>query len=141
MGCDGCPLFPTVAHVMGDLIRFLQQQGIAPDRAKSTIVRVCRDLTLTGMQQRRKALADRIVTLLGARSNLRRQLERRISSHIHCYAATLHLRWAGNQLKPDKKVNKGLAPFFEKVTTFRSRMLKAAQWPNLKGTARVDKPW
>lgn len=56
-----------------------------------------------------------------------------------CYAGTLHQRFGG--------VTPGYAPTFEQVTNFPGRMLKAANWADMKGTkrdktdTRPAKPW
>lgn len=51
----------------------------------------------------------------------------------HCYAGTLH------QLRGGKV--KGYARDFLTPELFPGRMGKAAAWPDLRGTARPDKPW
>lgn len=50
-----------------------------------------------------------------------------------CYAGTLHRRFGG--------VTPGYAPRFEQVTMFPGRMTQAADWSDLMGKPRLDKPW
>jgi len=50
-----------------------------------------------------------------------------------CYAGVLHRRFG--------KSIKGYAPSFEQVTLFPGRMATAAQWRDLSGQCRPDKPW
>jgi protein gp37 len=141
MGCDGCPLFPNISIVRADLARFTSSHGTEFAKANELLSRLTAGMSLTDMQHQRTTLAAALTAEFGWQASVRRLFERRISSHIHCYAATLHLRWGGNRLKPDKKVNSGLSPFFEQVTKFPGRMAQAAAWESLYGIARPDKPW
>jgi protein gp37 len=50
-----------------------------------------------------------------------------------CYAGMLHVRFGG--------ATPGYAPTFEEVTHFPGRMAEAANWPDLTGQRRSDKPW
>lgn len=51
----------------------------------------------------------------------------------NCYAGTLHARFGG--------ITPGYAPSFEEVTLFPGRVEAAANWPDLLGQPRPDKPW
>lgn len=50
-----------------------------------------------------------------------------------CYAGSLHVRFGKN--------NPGYASTFEDVTQYPGRMAEAAQWSDLTGKHRRDKPW
>ncbi len=50
-----------------------------------------------------------------------------------CYAGILHARFGG--------VTKGYSPVFEELTLWPGRMTEAAEWPDLTGRARKEKPW
>jgi protein gp37 len=50
-----------------------------------------------------------------------------------CYAGVLHDRYGGK--------TKGYSPTFGEVTTWAGRMKKAAEWSDLSGIHRPDKPW
>jgi protein gp37 len=51
----------------------------------------------------------------------------------HCYAGTLHARWAGK--------NKGWPESFDKPKLFLNRLDEMLRWSDLTGTDRPDKPW
>lgn len=50
-----------------------------------------------------------------------------------CYAGTLHDRYGGS--------NSGFSPRFNVLTKYPGRMEKAANWPDLTGKPRPEKPW
>lgn len=141
MGCEGCPLFPNLNAVLSDLVQFVCLQGADPVRAGDLVAQAVKGLSLTSIHQMREVICAGIAGKLGWNGAQRRLMERRISSQVHCYAAMLHLRWAGNRSKPDKKVKPGFAPVFEEVKHFPGRMAAAAKWKPLQDTKRPDKPW
>lgn len=51
----------------------------------------------------------------------------------HCYAGTLHTRWAGK--------NKGWPAAFDQPKLFLHRLKEMLRWSDLTGTERPDKPW
>jgi protein gp37 len=50
-----------------------------------------------------------------------------------CYAGAMHVRRGGK--------TKGFSPTFEELTTWPGRMARAANWKDLTGMVREDKPW
>ena len=71
----------------------------------------------------------------------RQHLERFIKAQFQCYAGLLHLRHGTNPLQPDKAPSDGYGESFREPTFFRGRMAEAANWSNLKGKPRPNKPW
>ena len=52
---------------------------------------------------------------------------------LHCYAGTLHERWAGK--------NKGWPDAFDKPKLFLHRLDEMLRWSDLTGKSRPEKPW
>ncbi|MEX2577540.1 MAG: hypothetical protein WD342_00670 [Verrucomicrobiales bacterium] len=64
-----------------------------------------------------------------------------IEREITCYAAKDHLKRGHSLLDPNRDVNSGYAPTFERITRYEGRVAAAAQWRDLLGTTAPDRPW
>lgn len=145
MGCGGCPLWPTPAALRKALAEELAQHGVPAPEAARLLDGALDGLTATDVYQRRRAIAAKLERQAGpgARNGrrMRGALQDCIERLFSCYAGKLHCNKGLNGEKPDKWVNKGYAPTFERVTCFAGRMAKMARKRDLTGQPRPGKPW
>jgi len=161
MGCGGCELFPEsprkvmeavdqairevdgewvagkAAEIMTDLIHEQVQKiqnhpGFKPGNHLDK-------LTNTNIWHLREAFNQRLKSEYS--EAVAEAALHEIGQQVTCYAATLHLNKGYSILNPDRKVNRGYAPTFERMTKFRGRVAKMSKMPDLFGTADPFAPW
>jgi len=142
MGCDGCPLFPTVGRIKAAVGAVMAKYGIKSGEAGIPGVNGLGKMSASEVYFRRKEIAAKVAKrFAGEAGKLANEVERAVASGFACYAGVLHLRHGKDPSKPGKKTNKGYAPSFEQVTPFTGRMADMAGMRDLAGVARPGKPW
>ncbi|HPA20386.1 MAG TPA: DUF5131 family protein [Verrucomicrobiae bacterium] len=143
MGCGGCPLWPTPAALRKAPAAELAQHGVPAQEAQRLLDGALDGLTATDVYQRRRAIAAKLERQAGpgARNGrrMRGALQACIERPFSCYAGKLHCNKGLNGEKPDKKISKGYAPTFERVTCFPGRMAEMARKADLAGKPRPDR--
>lgn len=141
MGCEGCPLWPTPAALKKALAEALARYGARAGDARRFAAGALAGLTATDAYQRREAIARDLALRAGCRerkevARAEAELKAAIERPFVCYAGVLHCHKGLDATKPDKRVNRGYAPTFERVTRFPGRMAKMAKRPDLAGLPR-----
>lgn len=153
MGCPGCELYPSPAHVLKSIDDALAITGVTIKSRphletlidahyasiKHPLPGHRNEITTTNISHFRELLCDTITKLHGRSAGITAM--NAIKKSITCYAGKLHLNRAANILSPGRGLNKGYAPTFEQPTAFGGRMAEAAAWPDLLGTNNPEKPW
>lgn len=157
MGCGGCELFPAPGPILEALDELLIAQlgdGWTTGRARQVIVKLIDDawsaidvpeighinhVTTTNIYHLRKRFGVWIADRFNKETSAAAVAV--IEAYIKCYAAKLHLNKGYSIVNPCRKPNVGYAPTFEQVSTYEGRMGRAANWSDLLGKARADKPW
>ena len=160
MGCLGCELYPTPQKILAAIDRACLQAGITgwiKGTAKELFCEVLdhvwselertnsgagsghqNGLTTTNLRHLRKRMklaAQRFSPQAG------KLIQTTIEKNLKCYAAQLHANRGFDLLNPQRTVNVGHAPTFETITHFPGRAEAAAQWSDLAGIERLEKPW
>lgn len=142
MGCDGCPLYPTVTGLRLAVGAALVEKGIPAEDAMRLAEAHVDPVFPSTTYHGRRQIAEAICGDAGlGRIRDRADLVRAIATPFRCYAGTLHLRHGKNPFDPEKRTNAGYAPTFEQVTAFPGRMERMARSRDLSGTRRPNKPW
>lgn len=157
MGCGGCELYPgpgsilealdqlLIVQLPGDWSKGRTREVIAGliDGAISVIgtpaIGHIDKVTTTNIYHLRKQFGAWIAGRFNKATS--EVAVGAIEAHIKCYAAKLHLNKGYSIVNPYRKPNPGYAPTFEQVTLYEGRINQAAEWSDLYGQARPDKPW
>ena len=161
MGCLGCELYPTPQKILAAIDRACLQAGITgwtSVTAKALFGELLdhvwselegtdsgpgpghrKGLTTTNIRHLRKRLKRAATERFSAKAG--RLIQDTIERNLKCYAAQLHANRGFDLLNPQRDVNVGHAPTFESITHFPGRTEAAAQWSDLSGTEREEKPW
>ena len=154
MGCDGCELWPTINQLASAIARRMSEESGSKEDKEQEQRKQIRELLErmdlpSDVYHARHGIAASAVAAslpLAVKRGERRLLEKlvveTIAAQFKCYAGMLHL-WRGvNDTKPQKKVNSGYAPKFERMRRYPGRMREAVRWSDLGRTHnRPDKPW
>lgn len=161
MGCLGCELYPTPQKILAAIDRaclHARINGWTSGTAKTLFGELLdevwseleatdagpgeghqKKLTTTNIRHLRKRLKHRVTELFSVKAG--RLVEATINRSMKCYAAQLHANRGYDLLNPEREANVGYAPTFEEITLFPGRTKVAAQWSDLTGTDRLEKPW
>lgn len=150
MGCGGCELFPSPRSIHRSLDLELAKHGSWPagtslqlftalaDEARGPCSRTS-GVSTTNIWHLRESFCIEIAKRLGRGAGKAADVV--ISSAITCYAAKLHLNKAASITNPTRKVNKGYAPVFDRLTRFPGRVAAMARQPDLGSNPDPEKPW
>lgn len=161
MGCLGCELYPTPEKLLAAIDRACLLAGISgwtKGTAKSLFGEVLTQvwgtleesetgpgeghqngLSTTNLRHLRKRMKRRASELFSTKAG--RLILATIEKSLKCYAAQLHANRGFDLENPQRDVNVGYAPTFETITLFPGRTKVAAQWSDLTGIERGEKPW
>ena len=161
MGCLGCELYPTPEKLLAAIDRACLLAGISgwtKGTAKSLFGEVLTQvwgkleasetgpseghqngLSTTNLRHLRKRMKRRASELFSAKAG--RLIQATIEKSLKCYAAQLHANRGFDLENPQREVNVGYASTFETITLFPGRTEVAAQWSDLAGIERDEKPW
>lgn len=128
MGCDGCPLWPSVVLILALLIRSIVGLKIA------TAEEVEATWKATKARNRFDQALAVIEKFAGApeMNAAKIELVTRVRAEFRCYAGILHQRFKGNA---------GYAASFDEPKTFPGRTLKTARFGFPSPAEEVEKPW
>ena len=161
MGCLGCELYPTPEKLLAAIDSACLLAGISgwtKGTAKSLFGEVLTQvwgtleesetgpgeghqngLTTTNLRHLRRRMKRRAAELFSTKAG--HLIQATIEKSLKCYAAQLHANRGFDLENPQRDVNVGYAPTFETITLFPGRTKVAAQWSDLTGIERDEKPW